>query len=125
MGANTKSLPNKISLVKDCRRGRKKRCIRRYKRDGRNLTVRRKKMSKISELWYKRDRSYLVAKTNLFIKFSFEKDVNDVKFASQLRLFIYAINNVLRNYFFQESLRQNSFVISANPNGFTVKIMAF
>ena len=77
--------------------------------------MKKKKISKISELWYKQDRSFLVAKTNLFIKFSFDNDVNDVNFATQLRLFIYAINHNLRNFFFQESLRQNSFHINASP----------
>ncbi len=69
----------------------------------------------MAELWYKLDRSFLLAKTNIFIKFNFEYDVNDVKYASQLRLFIYALNHILRNYFYDECLRQNSFQINASP----------
>ena len=85
------------------------------KKDGKDLEVFKVQIDDIAELWHKYDRSFLIAKTNMFIKFNFEHDVNDIKYATQLRLLIYAINHNLRNFFFEESLRQTSFNINASP----------
>ncbi len=85
------------------------------KKDGKDLEVEKIAINHNAELWYKFDRSFLIAKTNMFIKFNFEHDVNDIMYATQLRLLIYAINHNFRNFFFEESLRQNSFSINASP----------
>lgn len=79
------------------------------------MEVEKISINNLSELWHKLDRSFFMDKTNIFIKFNFKNNVNDENYASQLRLFIYAINHKLRNFFFQESLRQNSFHINASP----------
>jgi insulysin len=123
--SNRKALPKKISLIKSCPANNKFKCIKEYRSDARDLTPKLVKQSKHYELWHKKDRSFFVTKTNLFMKFIFDIDVNNPKYATKMRLLIYALNHYLRNFFFDESLRQTSFHINASANGFSAKIFSF
>jgi insulysin len=123
--SNKKKLPKRISLIKSCPSDEKAKCIKEYRSDAKDLTPKLVKQTKHFELWHKRDRSYFVTKTNLFIKFIFDIDVNNPKYATKMRLLIYALNHYMRNFFFDESLRQTSFHLNASANGFSAKIFSF
>jgi hypothetical protein len=66
-------------------------------------------------VYYKLDRSFLIEKSNLFLRFEFPIDVNDLKITTNLRLFVYLINHNLRHFFFEESRRENICEINATP----------
>jgi len=73
------------------------------------------------ELYYKEDKSYFLAKTNFFLSFIFAGKVTDPKFATYMRMIVYAINHSLRNFLFIESLNRNSFKIKGLPKYFSSK----
>jgi insulysin len=122
-------LPTLLSLADECNKKptelEREACKSQLRRDALDLTPCQIMKSSNYELWYKQDRSFYIARTNFFIRFHFEQNVNDIKYATQLRLLLYAFNHKLRNFFFQESLRQTSFELRANSNGFSIKIYSF
>jgi len=120
-----KKLPKNISLIKNCPKKSRKGCVAKFKSDSMDLQPKKIYSNSFYEIWYKQDKSFLVAKTNIFIKFIFNNSVTDSKFAAKIRLLIFAINHNLRNFFHQESLRQTSFHLNANSNGFSVKILGY
>jgi insulysin len=116
-------LPTNISLTKECNGDSK--CIDLYKSDDKDLSPKVLDKGDNFLLLYKLDRTYLIAKTNLFLRYIYETNVNDIVYATKLRLLIYIINHYLSNFFNAEGLRHTSFEIKANINGFSIKIFSF
>jgi secreted Zn-dependent insulinase-like peptidase len=89
--------------------------MKEFRSDEKELKPKSLKKTKFYELLYKQDRSYYIAKSNLFITFIFEGQVNNPSHATKLRLLIYALQHHLRNFFFDQSLNRNSFHLKASP----------
>jgi insulysin len=124
-----KPLPKIISLAIVCRgisdNVQKQNCYDTLNSDAKDHTPIQFAKTNLYEYWYKLDRSYHMAKSNLFIRFHFDFNVSDINYATKLRLLINAFNHYMRNLYFEESLRQNNIEIGPNPNGFSIKIFAF
>jgi insulysin len=119
-------IPKHVNLLSICKGSMgRARCTKKFQSDDKDLTPTMVQKSETSELWFKQDRSYLLVKTNLFLRFIYDTDVSDHKYATQLRLLIFALNHHLSNFFYSESLRKTSFEIRANINGFTIKVFSY
>ena len=116
-----KPLPKHISLVKQCKKDAAKKdrdrktCIENMKNDKVDLTPLLILKNEKVEFYHKLDRSFLISKTNLFVKFVFNKDVNNAKYATFLRLLVHSLNHHLRHYFSEEHMRHNNIHINASP----------
>ena len=92
-----------------------KTCIQEMQKDKENLKPVVLKKNNFATLYYKYDRSFLISKTDMFVKFIFNKEVNSAKYATFLRLMIYAMQHHFRNYFHQEKIRMNIIHLNASP----------
>ena len=128
-----KRMPRDINLVNRCMKEEKeskKECVKILQEDKYSLQPTRLNITNHyhnvnMNSYYKRDRSFLFDKSNLYLKFVLNYPPYDIKYASCLRLYIFALFHRLRNSFYEESLRGNSFQIITNANGFTLKLFSF
>ena len=108
------NLPQTISLVKKCPPEDRRSCLREYRRDRVDLTPKILQKTSSGTLWHKRDRSFFVSKVNFLNKFIFSFNVNDAKYTTLQRLYVYAIHHVFRNFFYNQALKQTKFLLKAN-----------
>lgn len=128
-----KKMPKNINLVKKCKKeeGKSKRqCIKMLIKDKKDLTPEKLEIeSKYPGVnlipYYKQDRSFLIDKSNIYIKFNLNYNPDDISFGVNIRLYVFAIFQALRNDFYEETLRQNSFQIKGNVRGYTLKLFSY
>jgi len=112
-----KPLPNNISLVSLCKttQSTRRQCVSNMLNDRVDLKPELLLKNNFVEFYHKLDRSFLISKVNLFVKFVFYKNVNDPKYATFLRLLISCLNHHFRNFFHEENIRQNKITLNASP----------
>ena len=107
-------LPKTISLMKTCKKKDRVNCLKEFQSDEWDLSPNKIRSSNHFEMWHKRDRSFLIAKVNYFNKFIFPFKIDNIKYATKIRLITYAINHYFRHYFYKERLKQNNIIINSN-----------
>ena len=125
-----KIVPQNANLLKQCLQTNHNvqsyyKCIHQYKNDETHLTPKKLHINGI-KAYFTKDRSFLINKTNFICKFTFPyANIYDISFISYIRLYIFALYYKLRNYFFIESLKGNSFKIQTNNNGYTIELQSY
>ena len=125
-----KIVPQNTNLITHCLRMNRNvqlyyKCIYQCKNDETHLTPKKLNINGI-KAYFTKDRSFLINKTNFICKFTFPyANIYDISFISYIRLYIFALYYKLRNYFFIESLKGNSFKIQTNNNGYTIELQSY
>lgn len=128
-----KIMPKNINLIKKCKKDEgisKRQCIKMLIQDKKDLTPEKLKIEQKHSgvnltAYYKQDRSFLIDKSNIYIKFNLNYNPDDISFGANIRLYVFAIFHSLRNDFYEETLRQNSFQIKGNNRGYTLKLFSY
>ena len=111
---NSYKLPKIISLIRTCKKDLRISCLKEFQSDNWDLTPDKIFNSSYSELWHKRDRSFFIAKVSYINKFIFPFKIENIKYATRIRLITFAINHMFRHFFYKERLKQNNILVNSN-----------
>ena len=100
---NSYKLPKIISLIRTCKKDLRISCLKEFQSDNWDLTPDKIFNSSYSELWHKRDRSFFIAKVSYINKFIFPFKIENIKYATRIRLITFAINHMFRHFFYVQT----------------------
>ena len=103
-----------VSLLRSCAPFKRKTCLKKFREDALDLSPINIIKNNRQELWYKKDRSFLVSRMNFFTKFilpeeKFKSPTNSI----MLKIFNHGIKIQFRNFIYEQKMKRA--IINIHP----------
>lgn len=100
-------------------------CRKKFQSEGKKLKPTLIDKTKGHLVYLKTDRSFLTTKTNLILKVILPMEIEDKEALTILRLFVFAVNLKIRNFFKDHDFGPNEILLKVNPTGFQLNLFSF